>query len=311
MALLIIGEGTDKYVGTIRALDKSLDVRQWPDIGTAQDIRYVLAWQPPHGELAKLPNLELIISVGAGIDHIVSDPHLPQVPLVRFVDDDLTRRMSNYILLHTLFHHRRMCGLLEAQRSSKWVYLSEPDAGELRVGIMGLGELGCAAAKALLAVGYRLNGWSRSAKTIESVKTFAGDAGLKPFLSQTDILVCLLPLTSSTKGIINKNLLSGLAGDGKLPGPVLINAGRGGLQIEADILDALNSGVLYAATLDVFESEPLPPASPLWSHSHVVVTPHNAAESTPNATARYTLRQIQSHSRGEPLVNLVDISRGY
>ncbi len=316
MALLVVGEGTQKYPGAIAQLDTAilgttLDVRQWPDCGALDDIRYVLAWQPPPGLLADLPNLELIISSGAGIDHLLSDPDLPQIPLVRFVDPDLTKRMCDYVMLHTLFHHRRMCEFGEAQRRAQWVHLPEPDASQLRVGIMGLGELGCAAASALSQIGYRLNGWSRTAKSITGVATFAGFDGLAPFLAQTDILVCLLPLTANTRGILNKKLLNGLAQDGPLPGPALINAGRGALQIEADILKALNGGVLYAASLDVFEYEPLPVSSPFWSHPRVVVTPHSAAESTANATAHYTLRQIKAHMRGEPLANLVDIARGY
>ena len=311
MVLLIIGEATKKYAEEIKRIDTDMDVRLWPETGPREDIQYALAWQPPAGELARLPNLKLIISVGAGIDHIIRDPDLPPVPLVRFVDPDLTRRMSDYVLLHTLYHTRRMCEVMAAQRQADWRYLPEPDAADLRVGIMGLGELGLAAARQLLRIGYRLNGWSRSVKTVTSIMTFAGDDELPAFLGQTDILVSLLPLTDATKGIINLKLLRQLAQDGPLPGPVLINAGRGGLQVEADILQALDSGALYAASLDVFETEPLPQTSPLWRHPHVVVTPHNAAESSAKATANYTLRQIRAYERGEQLDNLVNMQRGY
>ena len=315
MALLVAcSSRADQFADFLRRLDAKLDVRVAPDLGRIQDIRYALAWQPPPGLLATLPNLELIVSVGAGIDALLEDPTLPDVPMVRFVDPDLTGRMAEYVALHVLYHHRRMTEFRELQVRKVWKYLPEPAARELRVGLMGLGVLGSAAAAALRVFGYQLRGWSRERKSIDGVTCYAGRDELDVFLADTDIVAVLLPLTPDTRGILNRTLISKLSQQGRdeqLPGPVLINAGRGGLQVDADILAALDAGELYAATLDVFQAEPLPHSSPLWSHPRVVITPHNAAESAPLAISRYTLKQIRAQQAGEPLENIVDRRRGY
>lgn len=316
MALLIIGsQRSEEFASAARDERPDLDIRVWPEgTGPVEDIRYALAWGPPMGALKGFPNLELIISVGAGVDHLMKDPELPDVPVVRYVDPDLTGRMVEYITLHVLLHQRRMCEFLELQHGRTWKYLAEPAAHEVRVGLMGLGVMGEAAAKALKLLGFQLRGWSRSQRSIDGVECFAGPAGVDEFLAGTDILASTLPLTSETKGILNRGLIRKLSQHGRhprMPGPVLINAGRGGLQVEADILAALEAGELYAASLDVFETEPLPQSSPLWSHPRVVITPHNAAESTPHAIARYMLRQIARHRAGETPENVVDRARGY
>jgi glyoxylate/hydroxypyruvate reductase len=315
MAFLIVGSSrADQFAAYAREFDPSLEVRIAPDLGKIEEIEYALAWQPPKGLLQSLPNLRLIVSVGAGVDALLADPSLPAVPMVRFVDPDLTGRMTEYIALHVLYHHRRMSEFAELQSRKVWKYLPEPAAHEVRVGLMGLGVLGSAAAAALRVFGYQLRGWSRSPKTLDGVTCYAGEDQLDAFLADTDILAVLLPLTPDTRGILNRRLLAKLSRRGRderLPGPVLINAGRGGLQVDADILASLEAGELYAASLDVFQAEPLPHSSPLWSHPRIVVTPHNAAESAPLAIVRYALRQIAALRRGEPLQNVVDRTRGY
>lgn len=315
MALLIAcNSRADQFADYARKLAPDLDVRVAPDVGRPEDIRTALAWHPQPGLLKMLPNLQLIVSVGAGVDHIFSDPQLPDVPIVRYVDPDLTGRMAEYIALNVLYHHRRMSEFQELQARKVWKYLPEPAAHEVRVGIMGLGVLGAAAANALRVFGYQVRGWSRAAKSLEGVACFAGPGQLDAFLGDTDILAVLLPLTPDTRGILNRKLIGRLSRQGRderLPGPVLINAGRGGLQIDADILAALHARELYAASLDVFEAEPLPHSSPLWSHPRVLVTPHNAAESAPSAIVRYTLRQMQAHREGKPLEHIVDRAKGY
>ncbi len=312
MTTLIIGATRgNSFADGIRALDPKFDFRIWPDTGNPGDIRHALAWGPPAGELAKLPNLQLIVSVGAGVDHLLKDPALPNVPVVRFVDADLTGRMVSFVAANVLYHHRRMIELREQQRDAKWEYLPEPAAHELTVGIMGLGVLGQACAKALAPLGYKLNGWTRSKRDLQGVTCFAGANGLDAFLGATDILVVLLPLTPDTRGIITSNLLAKLHRPKVLPGPVLINAGRGGLQIEDDIIASLDAGTLYAASLDVFSTEPLPATSPVWAHPRILLTPHIAAESDPRAIARYLVEQVARLKRGEPLPNLVNRERGY
>ena len=315
MAFLIAcSSRAEQFATEIRAVDPLLDLRIAPDIGAAEDIDTALAWQPPAGLLARLPNLGLIVSVGAGVDALVLDPTLPDVPLVRFVDPDLAGRMAEYIALHVLYHHRRMSEFRELQMRGIWNYLPEPAAREVRVGLMGIGVLGSAAANVLKPFGYRLRGWSRTPKAVEGVTCFSGAAELDAFLAETDILAVLLPLTRETRAILNRELFARLSRTGRsphLPGPVLINAGRGALQVDADIVAALGAGEVYAASLDVFETEPLPPASPLWRHPRVVITPHNAAESAPAAIARYAVRQMRAYKSGAPLENVVDRSRGY
>ena len=298
----------------VRELDPGLDVRIAPALGKPEEIDTALAWWPQPGLLKTLPNLRLIVSVGAGVDHLFSDPDLPDVPIVRFVDPDLTGRMVEYVALHVLYHHRRMCEFRELQARKVWKYVPEPAAHEVRVGVMGLGVLGAASANALKVFGYQVRGWSRERKSLPGIACFAGKPELDAFLADTDILAVLLPLTGDTRRLIDRSLLKRLSRGGRhkdLPGPVLINAGRGGLQVDADILAALEAGELYAASLDVFEAEPLPHSSPLWSHPHVLVTPHNAAESAPAAIVRYTLRQMVAAKRGEPLENIVDRRREY
>jgi glyoxylate/hydroxypyruvate reductase len=315
MTLLIASSSRpDEFANAARALDPGLDLRIAPALGKPEDIEYALAWWPQPGLLRTLPNLRLIVSVGAGVDHLFSDPDLPAVPIVRFVDPDLTGRMVEYVALHVLYHHRRMCEFRELQARKVWKYLPEPAAHEVRVGLMGLGVLGSAAAGALRSFGYQVRGWSRTPKSLAGVACYAGASGLDAFLADTDILAVLLPLTPDTQGIVGRSLIAKLSRRGRderLPGPVLINAGRGGLQVDADIHAALAAGDLYAASLDVFEAEPLPHSSPLWSHPRVIVTPHNAAESAPSAIARYALSQMAAHRRGGPLSHVVDPRRGY
>jgi glyoxylate/hydroxypyruvate reductase A len=316
MALLVIGnKRIEEFAAEIARRDPSIDLRVWPDrTGRLEDIRWALAWGPPPGALATVPNLELIVSVGAGVDHLMGDPALPSVPVVRYVDPDLTGRMVEYVTLHVLFHQRRMCEAIELQRASTWQYVPEPAAHEVRVGMMGLGVMGAASLQALAALGYPLRGWSRTLRSIPGVTCFAGEAGLAEFLAETDILVSVLPLTPQTRGLIDRRLLQGLSRRGRhprLPGPVLINAGRGGVQKGDDILAALDAGELYAASLDVFEVEPLAKESRFWQHPRVLVTPHNAAESTPEAIVAYLLATVARQRRGEPLENVVDRARGY
>jgi glyoxylate/hydroxypyruvate reductase A len=314
MALLIASGPIqpERFAEGLSEICSGLDVRVWPEAGDVSEIRYVLVWKPPEGMLSTLPNLEVIFSIGAGVDHLLTQSGLPGVPLVRFVDSNLTMRMSEYVCLHVLTHHRRMRDYAELQARATWKEVwPQPGANEIRVGVMGLGVLGLDAVEKLRMLGYWVAGWSRSAKQIEGVDCFAGEEGLKPFLARTNILVCLLPHTPDTEGMLNAALISGLSKDGPLPGPVLINAGRGKVQVETDILGALESGELWAASLDVFEEEPLPSQSPLWAHPRVILTPHNASISDDMAVCSYVAAQITRYENGEQLENVVDLKRGY
>lgn len=309
--LAITGWEPDAWLARFRTLGKQHNIRTPTETDELNDIDYVCAWKPPAGLLAKLPKLKAIFSLGAGVDHLMHDPTLPDVPVVRIVDPDLTRRMCEYVVLHCLLHQRKM-QLYGAQQSQKiWHEHPERPASEVRVGLLGMGVLGQAAADALKPLGFKVTGWSRTKKSVPGITTYGGEAELPKFLGQTDILVCLLPLTPATRGLLNYEFFKQLARDGVLSGPVLVNAGRGGLQIENDILRALDDGTLIGASLDVFEKEPLPQDSPLWNHRKIYVTPHNAAQSDPDALTQYVLDQIEDFEHGKPLRNVVDRKLGY
>ncbi len=274
-------------------------------------IRYVLAWGHAPGALEGLPNLKVLFSLGAGVDHLLADPRLPEAPIVRVVDADLRDRMSEWVAMHALIHLRRLRRYERQQRDTVWADDdAQPKASDVSVGVLGLGVLGADAAMKLGALGFRVAGWSARPKGLD-IETFHGADGLRRLLARTDMLVVLLPLTPATRGIVNARLIAGLRQGGALGGPVLINAGRGGLQVEADIVNALERGALKGASLDVFEREPLPASSPLWRHPDVYVSPHNAAISSPGAIAAAIARQIEAFERGAPLDNRVDRTRGY
>ena len=281
-----------------------------PDAELAE-IRYVLAWKPQAETLARLPALQVIFSLGAGVDHIFALAQLPDVPVVRIVDDDLTARMVEYVVWQVLHHLRRGPAYGRAQAEHRWHEQPQPAAREVRVGLMGFGIMGRRAAKVLLGLGFEVRGWSRTPKSAEGVTLFSGPEGLDPFLAGTDILVSLLPLTPETRGFVDRRRLEALRRSGPLGGPVFINAGRGGTHIERDLVDALDKGTLAGASLDVFEHEPLASDSPLWALDDVVITPHVAAVSDPPTLTRQIAEQIRALERGAPLKNRVDRARGY
>jgi glyoxylate/hydroxypyruvate reductase A len=253
----------------------------------------------------------MIVNLGAGADHLLTDATLPDVPIVRAAHPDLSMRVTEYVVLHTLRYHRRQPLYDAQQRERVWRVHPQPAANEVNVGVMGLGVIGSEAARVLARIGFKVAGWSARAKQIESVQTFHGADGLDAFLARTEILICLLPLTEQTRGILSHSVFRKLKRDGAAGGAFLINAGRGGLQMDADILAALDDGMLAGATLDVFPHEPLPHDNPFWSHPKVTVTPHNAGDILPAFLVADVMQQIARLERGEPLMNLVDRSRGY
>jgi glyoxylate/hydroxypyruvate reductase A len=275
------------------------------------EVHYILAWKPRQDVLDRLPNLRVIFSLGAGVDHIFNLDGLPDVPVVRIVDRDLTARMTEYVVWQVLHHLRRGPEYARQQAHHSWHDVDQPAAGAVTVGIMGLGVMGLDAAQILLRIGFPVRGWTRSPKSVPGVEMFRGREGLSSFLSGTDVLVVLLPLTPETRGLVDRSVLAKLRHDGALGGPVLINAGRGGTHVEADIVEALRDGTLEGASLDVFEAEPLPAESPLWGFDNVVVTPHVAAVSDPDALTGQIAAQITGFERGEPLRHRVNPERGY
>ena len=316
LALLING-GTEnwspeRWKGRFDDVCRDRRVLLLPDAAfDPAEIHYAAVWKPAPGELAAFPNLRVIFNLGAGVDALMADSSLPKVPLVRVAVGDLTSRMTEYVVLHALMHHRQEIYLRACQREQRWQPRSQWPAGAVSVGVMGLGTLGADAAAALRRIGFRVAGWSRSIRRIDGIECFHGQPQLESFLQRTDILVCLLPLTPDTRHILNRGLFSKLNRASPLGAPVLINAGRGGLQNETDILSCLDDGTLGAASLDVFAMEPLPADSPFWSHPKVVLTPHNAADTDPDEISKYVARQIERFEAGGALENVVDPERGY
>lgn len=306
--LSLTGQNVDHWRSLLEDGYEVVTERLWP---SDPSIDYAVVWKHAPGTLAGLPNLKLVFSTGAGVDHIFTDPDLPDAPILRVVAQNLATHMVEYVVWRVMDHHRQGMVYRAQQAEKIWRERAQPTAAEVAVGVMGLGQLGRAAAKALLSLGFKVNGWTRRPGGVEGVSTFHGEQGRKDFLAATDILVVLLPHTPATEGVIDYDLLRGLRRDNALGGAVLINAGRGKLQKGADILRALDDGTLKEASLDVFWQEPLPQESPLWGHPRVFVTPHAAASSDPEHLAPPMLEQIGRFERGETLENVVDRQAGY
>lgn len=313
-AILVAVDGPQAgdWLAALRDSAKAREVLTWPvDAKDLDHVSFACVWRPARGLLAQLPNLKAVINLGAGVDHLLADPDLPDVPIARAAHADLTMRVTEYVVLHVLMHHRRHRLYDGQQHERSWRVHDQPAASEVAVGVMGLGVIGAHAAAALAGLGFKVAGWSRSPKTISGLETFHGPAGFDGFLARTEILVCLLPRTRDTEGILNLALLRKLKRDGAAGGAFLINAGRGALQVDADILAALDEGTLTGATLDVFQHEPLPVDSPLWSHPKVTITPHNAGDISPRVFAPHVIAQIERFERGLPLDNRIDRTKGY
>ena len=272
------------------------------------DVDYVLSFRPPPGLLKSLANLKAVFSLGAGVDGFLADPDYPKhVPLVRFVDPQLSIEMAQYVVMHTLIFHRHQDVFDAAQKERKWRQMMLPrPTDQTRIGILGFGEIGQLTGERLRDLGFPVAGWSRGRKRLDGIESFAGEKEFVAFLGRTDILICLLPLTPDTRGILSMKTFAALP-----EGAFIINVARGGHLIENDLIAALDSGHLAGAALDVFQTEPLPEDSPLWIHPKVRVTPHVAAISDPTITVNMVLSGIARAEKGEPLENMVDIARGY
>lgn len=301
------GEQAEIWRAGLSRLLGAIEFHVFPDVGDPARVDVALAWKAPPGALARFPNLKLICSLGMGVDHLLQDPLLPaHVPVARLVDANMVEQMSEYVLYGILHFHRRFDVYARYQREKRWEELPLPHTALRRIGIMGIGEIGTDCAGKAAALGFSVRGWSRSPKAIPGVECFAGDDQLPAFLRETDILVSVLPLTAETRGIVNARTLASLP-----QGAYFINVARGGLVCEDDLLAALDSDRLAGALLDVTAAEPLPEASPLWTHPKVVLTPHIAGLTNPQTAVHPIADNLRRLADGRPLLHLVERSRGY
>jgi glyoxylate/hydroxypyruvate reductase len=284
----------------------AVDFRLWPDVGDPAQVHYLATWQQPEQLAERFPNLKLLFSTGAGVDQFDLAALPPTVSLVRMVEPGIVQGMVEYVLHAVLDLHRDMPAYRRQQAQALWRPLPVRTAAQCRVGVLGLGSLGEAALQALRSLGFDCAGWSRSRRSIDGVPCFAGEAQRAEFLSRSDILVCLLPLTDATRGLLNSALFDALP-----RGAALVHVGRGRQLVSADLLRALDDGHLGEAVLDVTDPEPLPADDPLWRHPRVQITPHIASMTQPDTAAAAVLDNLRRFEAGLPLVGLVDRSKGY
>lgn len=306
MSLLIISPNRDPgaWVEALKKEALELEVETYPDVREPEAVEFVLSWKHPHGVFKQFPNLKVISSIGAGIDHIISDPEIPShIRITRVVDRQLTEDMSIFMLSLVLEHLRNL-SFHHCSRSWESKMYQRP--GELQVGIMGMGVLGTAVAKRLKMNGFQVAGWSKTSKELPDINNFHSEEQLPAFLKNSNILVCLLPLTSETENILSKELFE------KLPkNAYLINVARGKHLVENDLLEAIENGRLAGASLDVFREEPLPRDHAFWDHPKIKITPHIASITSPSSVAPQIIENYRNMKNQRSLSNKVSRETEY
>ncbi len=298
---------SNEWLSHLRTALPGETIEVWPDVKDLDAIEIALVWASPPDLLARMKNLKIVLSLGAGVDHIVQDKEMPtDVTIGRLIDPLMADRMAEYVAGQVLRHHLQFDTYRRQAIDASWLRHPPRDAGNVTTTILGLGNLGQRCAEYLAALGFRSTGWSRSAKTIDRVECFAGPEGLRDVLSQCNHLVCLLPLTSETRNILNRDTFGLLP-----PGAQIMNCARGDHLSDKDLLAALDSGHLSEAVIDVFRQEPLDPAHPFWQHENIVVTPHISCLSEPTTGAKILADQITSFRAGENLADQVILANEY
>jgi glyoxylate/hydroxypyruvate reductase A len=296
----------EEWVPRLRVLLPEEDIRVWPDIGDPAKVEVAVTWIPPEGALESFTNLIAVQSLGAGINHLPIQTFPPQVRIARLVDSGLTGMMADYGLFAALRYARNIDHHERMQRAGTWDYVMPRGLASCPVGVMGLGVIGGATALKLAANGFPVSGWARSPKTLAGIDCYSGEAGLPVFLSKIRVLINLLPLTAQTENILDAKLFAMLP-----QGAFVVNMGRGGHLVDADLLAAIDSGHLGGATLDVFRPEPPPSDHPFWNHPRILMTPHVAGTGDPDSAAQVVAENIMRAKRGDPMLNEVDRARGY
>ncbi|MGQ4273912.1 2-hydroxyacid dehydrogenase [Terrihabitans sp. B22-R8] len=306
---MVFYSGPDEFGPWKEAIEAELpdlDVRQADDISEPANVRYALVWKPPQHFFAAYPNLRLVTNLGAGVDSLVGRTDLPDIPITRLSDPMMARMMAGFVLFAVLRHARDIPVFERAQREGRWHYIHPTSPEDIRVGIMGLGELGSAAAQECARQGFAVTGWSRTPKNVAGVTCMAGPDALPAFLANTDILVCMLPATAQTNGLLDAAHLALLP-----EGAKFVNVSRGSVVDEAALVEALRTRRIADATLDVFATEPLPPDSPLWTLDNVLITPHLASVALPRSAARQIADNVRRVRSSQPVESRVDPARGY
>lgn len=295
------------WKSALQAQLPQLEVIHCSEITRPQDVHYALVWKPPAGFFDAMTHLRMIVNLGAGVDSLVSRQDLPpNIPITRITDPHMAQMMAGYVLFAALRHARDIPFFEQAQRRGEWTYKHPRAPQEVSIAVLGLGQLGARAACELQRQGFRVLGWSRSPAHIEGVECFCGMQALDQVIGQADILVLMLPLTPQTHQLLDRRRLGHMR-----KGAAFINVARGALVDQEALTQLLESGHIGAATLDVFEREPLPPGHALWRLPNVLITPHLASVALPSSSAAQIAQNILRVAAGEPPLHLIDPSRGY
>ena len=309
MSLVIISKKSNQqdWIRDLHALEPNLDIAVYANDSAREEVDFALAWHPPLGAFSNYPNLKWISSTGAGVDHILRDPDLPEgIIITRVVDSRLTDDMTSYLVAQVMCQMRNVAHYKLLQTNNEWQPKRYRDKANTNIGIMGFGELGRDAANKFINLGFNVVGWANSEKKAEGIKVFVGKAEFSEFLSNTDILICLLPLTSDTVNILNRDTFN------QLPdGAFIINVARGEHLADEDLLAAIDEGKLSGACLDVFRVEPLPKDHKFWHHPKINVTPHIASITSPESVAPQIIENYRRLKEGRPLLNVVSREKGY
>jgi glyoxylate/hydroxypyruvate reductase A len=308
MSIAIISDrNPDAWIKALHENQNDIEVEVYPDISNKEKVEYALVWNHPPGVFKEFPNIKVIASMGAGVDHIMRDPELPEnVKVTRIVDEQLAKDMAEFVLALVLNKLRNLSLHQHLEQQREWKPKSYQRIEEVKIGIMGMGELGSTVGKKLTQNGFSVNGWANSKKNLDNIKVYAGREELDPFLAESDILICLLPLTPDTENILDKNLFR------KLPeNAFLINVARGNHLVEKDLIKMIDNEHLSGAALDVFRKEPLPEDHPFWNNPKIQVTPHIASVTKPNSVVSQVLGNYERMKNKEELQNVVDKGRGY
>ncbi|MGU3576107.1 2-hydroxyacid dehydrogenase [Brucellaceae bacterium C25G] len=306
-ALLFYSEfdSPDEWKDVIQAELPELDFRVYPDVGDPDEVKYILAWKPYDGFFNEFSNLSLVINLGAGVDALLQRTDLPQVPIARLSDSGMVQLMKSYVLFAVLRYARDIPSFEAAKLQKSWTYIHPRPLHRIKVGVIGLGQLGGSVAAALSALSFDVRGWDAFPKTIEGVKTYAADE-FEKFTQDLDICVNMLPLTPQTNGLLGEEFFKNLPS-----GCFFINASRGAVVDENALLKALKQGHIAGATLDAFCVEPLPDDHPFWEMDNVLITPHLASITVPETAALDVAENIRRINRGEMPKHQISFAKGY